>query len=114
MVDAARRRLAAIAQDRQREIAIAPVDRATLFGMDDLHVEHFLVELGEPRRVLGLDGEVTNFRHRVPPRYSGCRGCFLRDARELGCSSQTGQMLEAAMGPPATLVSAHSRGSGNP
>jgi len=50
---------------REREIAVAHIDGAALFGVDDLHVENLGIEFGEPCRVLGLDGEVANLRHGV-------------------------------------------------
>src|SRR5262245_30036345 len=67
VVDPARRRVAAVAQDRQREIAVAHVHGAAALGMDELHAEDLLVELGESRRVLGLDREVADLGHAFAP-----------------------------------------------
>src|SRR5262249_34327780 len=65
MIDAAGRGLAAVAQERERQIAVAHVRAAARLPMDDLHAENLLVEFREPRGVLGLDRQMTDFRHGV-------------------------------------------------
>src|SRR3977135_2867420 len=63
MINAARGRLAAIAQERQRQIAITHINSAAALGMNDLGPEDFLIELRKPRGILCLDGKVTDLRH---------------------------------------------------
>src|SRR5215470_6881119 len=63
MINAARGRLAAIAKQRQRQIAVAHINGAAALGMNDLEAENLLVELRQPRGILCLDGKVTDFRH---------------------------------------------------
>src|SRR5450631_1502706 len=63
MIEAARRIVAPIAQDGEREIAVAQKHRSALLGVDHLHVEHLGIEFGELGRVPGLDGGVANLRH---------------------------------------------------
>src|SRR5215470_14922638 len=63
MIDAARGRLAAIAQERQRQIAVAHINGAAALSMNDLETENLLIELRKPRGILCLDGKVTDFRH---------------------------------------------------
>ena len=72
MVDSARGCFAAIAQNRERQIAVAHIRGAAALGMDDLHPEDFLVEFGKPCRVLGLDGEVADLRHCILRLRSMC------------------------------------------
>src|SRR5262245_18275493 len=66
MIDAAWGRLAAIAQDREREIAVTHIHGAAALTMNELHPEHFLVELRKPRGVFVLDGKGTDLRHVSP------------------------------------------------
>ncbi len=70
MIDAARRRVTTVRQDREREIAVTHVGPAGLRGVDHLHAKDLSVKLGEPRGIFGLDGQVTDLRrigHEFPP-----------------------------------------------
>ena len=70
MVDAVRRVLHLLAQQRDIHVAVGHVDRAGLAAVQDLHLEHLAVEFGELVGVTGDDGEMTDLRpfaHGCPP-----------------------------------------------